>query len=60
MNNKSKTPALDYLRDQVSKLNALLQEPETGLFTWHEMVNERLNNISNFFHRKNDDILENK
>mgnify|MGYP001562450634 CR=1 FL=1 len=35
----------DELQDEAEKLLALLKERETGMFSWHMMINERLKAI---------------
>ena len=36
---------LTEIKNEAKKFVALLQEPETGLFTWHTLVRERLENL---------------
>ena len=49
----TKQPSFDELKVTVANLNSLLQNPEPGLFTWHELVNEKLKFISDAYNFKN-------
>jgi hypothetical protein len=37
---------LESLKSSVDRLSKLLEDPQTGLFTWNEMVNDRLKEIN--------------
>ncbi len=43
------TPNIDYLREQVTKLKALLDDPHPGLSTWCAMYGECMKSISYFW-----------
>ncbi len=43
------TPNLNNLREQVTALKALLDDPHPGLSTWRLMVAEHLKTISEFW-----------
>lgn len=47
-------PTFDELKDCVAKLHSLLQDPQPGLMTWHEFVNERLKFISDAYNSSED------
>ncbi len=43
------TPNLNWLREEVRRLNNLLQDAHPGLFTWQAMYAEQMTKISNFW-----------
>jgi hypothetical protein len=45
----ARTPNLDYLREEVTKLKELLDDPQPGHMAWCGFYNERMTNISNFW-----------
>lgn len=40
---------LEYLKQEVNKLKVLLDDPQPGCISWVMFLNERLENISNFW-----------
>lgn len=50
--NASQTPNLDYLRGEVDKLKALLDDPQPGLSTWVGFYHETMENINDFWNGK--------
>ena len=40
---------VDGLKREAKRLVSLLEDPQTGLFTWHQLVNETIHNITNTF-----------
>ena len=46
------TPNLDRLKDEVNKLNMLLNDPQPGLPTWNELYGRRMQAISDFWNKK--------
>jgi hypothetical protein len=47
----SDTPNLDYLKQRVSELNELLDDPHPGLAVWVQMYGERMQAISDFWNK---------
>ncbi len=45
---------LEQMQDEVNKLKALLDDPQLGMFTWHEFVDERIKNINKLHSGKED------
>jgi hypothetical protein len=43
------TPNLDFLRDRVNKLKKLLDDPHPDLFTWRQMLQDRMDEITGFW-----------
>lgn len=43
------TPNIDYLKEQVTVLKQLLDDPHPGLTTWVEMYGKRMQAISDFW-----------
>ena len=44
-------PTFGELTEEVRKLNALLQDPQPGLFTWHEFLKEQSTRVKNLLFR---------
>ena len=40
--------SLDEIQNEAEKLVSLLKERETGMFSWHMLLNERLMSLHNF------------
>jgi len=38
------------LHESVKKLESLLSDPQPGLFTWNQLVEEKLEEISNIYY----------
>lgn len=53
--NQSSTPNIDYLLEQVSKLKALLEDPQLGLASWCQMYGERMQAISDFWNQNSNE-----
>lgn len=47
----SDTPNIDYLREHVGKLKALLDDPHPGLFTWCAAFEKHMQAISDFWNK---------
>jgi len=45
----SNTPNLDYLKEEVRKLHALLDDPHPGLFTWREAYADQAKVLMEFW-----------
>jgi len=45
----SETPNLDYLKEQVDRLQQLLNDPHPGLVTWQQAYADRVNAIVKFW-----------
>lgn len=49
------TANLEYLREQVTKLKALLDDPHPGFSTWMAFYGERMQAISDFWNSESDE-----
>lgn len=60
MSQKSETPNIDFLREEVNKLKYLLDNPQPGLMSWCKLYGERMQSISDFWNTEPGEDIKRK